>query len=52
MLKNVNEQPHTDTRTHVFSGLMNQSPAQVQPGEGLKLSLGSFTLPVTSLNFG
>lgn len=38
--------------THVFSGQMNQSPAQVQPVEGRKLSLGSLILPVTSEYLG
>lgn len=40
------------TITHVFSGQMNQSPAQVQPVEGRKLSLGSLILPVTSEYLG
>lgn len=31
---------------------MNQSPAQVQPVEGRKLSLGSLILPVTSEYLG
>lgn len=38
--------------THVFSGHTNQSPAQAQPAEGRKLSLGSLILPVTSENLG
>lgn len=38
--------------THVFSGHTNQSPAQAQPAEGRKLSLGSLILPVMSENLG
>lgn len=38
--------------THVFSGHTNQSPAQVQPAEGRKLSLGNLILPLTSENLG
>lgn len=38
--------------THVFSGQMNQSPAQVHPAEGRKLSLGSLIRPVTSEYLG